>query len=127
MNTTNVTDRRRHTRVDVNWPVVILTQRGAVVGEAKNVGVSGAFILCRTPLLPKEKLKLIIMAPNRHSQSISAEVAWSNPYGSESEEEIPPCGMGIRFTKIAAADREFIRQEVVKQLGAKISRTAENR
>jgi hypothetical protein len=46
------------------------------------------------------------MFPNRRYLDILAEVTWSYPYGSL--EDATPCGMGVRFTRISDADREFI-------------------
>ena len=63
-------------------------------------------MVCDIPLAPKEELRLFIMFPNRRYLDILAEVAWSYPYGSM--EDATPRGMGLRFTKISDADREFI-------------------
>ena len=67
MNTPAVSEKRSHSRVEVSWPVVLLTSQGATVAETKNIGASGAFILCRAQLSPKEKLRVFVMAPNRNS------------------------------------------------------------
>ncbi len=123
MNTARVSEKRRYTRVELSWPVVILTTQGAMVAETKNISASGAFIFCRAPLPPKEKLKVFIMAPNRHSLNVSAEVAWSNPLGAEGD--TPPCGVGIRFTRISAADRQFLRDVVAEHHERNIGRLAE--
>jgi Tfp pilus assembly protein PilZ len=90
------------------------------VAETKNIGASGAFILCQAPLRPKEKLRVFVMAPNRNSLNISAEVAWSNPLCSE--EDKPPCGVGIRFTSISPADRQYLRDIITTHYRKKIKR-----
>ena len=124
MNTGKMKERRRNTRAEVSWPVVILTAHGALVAETKNIGASGAFIICRAALCPKEKLKVFIMAPNRKSLTVSAEVAWSNPLGSEGD--ITPCGLGIRFTRISPVDRQFLRDVIAEHYEGKINRMAES-
>ncbi len=124
LNTATVPERRRQSRAEVSWPVVILTSQGATVAETKNIGASGAFILCRAQLRPKQKIRVFVMAPNRHSLNISAEVAWSNPLGSE--EDIPPCGVGLRFTRISPTDRQFLREVIAAHYEKKINRVAEN-
>jgi hypothetical protein len=86
--------------------VVILTTRGALAAETRNISPHGAYIVCERPLPPKEELRLYVMFPNRRYLDILAEVTWSYPYGSL--EDPTPCGMGVRFTRISDADREFI-------------------
>jgi Tfp pilus assembly protein PilZ len=102
-----------------------LTSQGATVAETKNIGASGAFILCQAYLRPKEKLRVFVMAPNRKSLNISAEVAWSNPLCSE--EDRPPCGVGLRFTSISPADRQYLRHVIAEHYEKKLSRIAENK
>ena len=125
MNTRTASERRLTSRAEVSWPVVVLTSHGATVAETKNIGASGAFILCRAPLRPKDKLRVFVMAPNRNSINISAEVAWSNPLCSEDDD--PPCGVGIRFTKISPADRQYLRNVIAEHYGRKLERIAENK
>ena len=125
MNTAKVSEKRRNTRAEVSWPVVILTAHGAMVAETKNIGASGAFIFCRTPLSPKEKVKVFIMAPERKSLAVSAEVAWSNPLGGEGD--TPPCGVGIRFTRVSPADRQFLRDIIAEHYESKVSRMAKSK
>ena len=125
MNTPAVSEKRSHSRVEVSWPVVLLTSQGATVAETKNIGASGAFILCRAHLRPKEKIRVFVMAPNRNSLNISAEVAWSNPLCSE--EDKPPCGVGLRFTSISPVDRQYLRNVIAEHYGKKLSRIAENK
>ena len=100
------TEDRRYPRSKGSWPVVILTSRGALVAETRNISPLGAFIFCDQPLPAAEKIRLLIMFPNRRYVDISAEVTWSYPHGSE--RDATPRGMGVRFTEISEQDREFI-------------------
>jgi Tfp pilus assembly protein PilZ len=122
LDTPIVPEKRLASRAEVKWPVVILTSQGATVAETKNIGASGAFILCRAHLRPKEKVKVFIMAPNRNSINISGEVAWSNPL--RSEKDSPPCGVGIRFTSISPTDRQYLRDMIANHYGHKLKRLA---
>lgn len=115
-----VTEKRLTSRAEVKWPVVLLTSHGATVAETKNIGASGAFILCRAQLRPKEKVKVFVMAPNRNSLNISGEVAWSNPLCTEADN--PPCGVGIRFTSISTRDRQYLRDLITEHYGSKKQR-----
>jgi hypothetical protein len=100
-------ERRRHTRVPVDWPVVVRYPDGGIVAEMENIGANGAFIRCDKPLRPKERFKLHILAPNRSTLSARVEVAWLQVYCSE--KDVPPCGMGVRFTRASQEVRQFIR------------------
>jgi len=37
-------EKRLHPRIPANWPVVILTPKGAIKGETRNISVGGVFI-----------------------------------------------------------------------------------
>jgi hypothetical protein len=39
-------ERRLQPRVEIRWPVTILTSQTTIEGEIQNVGPSGAFISC---------------------------------------------------------------------------------
>jgi hypothetical protein len=99
-------NRRRSNRIECSWPVVVQTAHGALVAEASNISPQGAYINCDNPLPSKTELRLFIMFPNGRYVDILARVIWSYPYGSIVD-NTPP-GMGIRFTRVADADREFI-------------------
>jgi hypothetical protein len=105
-----MTERREHPRIEISWPVVILTGHGAAVGETINIGLSGAFLHCPVPLPEKQKLRLFIMAPMRRPLSVSAEVSWSNRYNSDIDR--PPRGMGVRFTDLSKSDEKYLRSVI---------------
>jgi hypothetical protein len=117
LNTATVTEKSRYPKVEVTWPVVVLTAHGALVAETKNISANGAFLFCSAPLHPKEKLKLFIMAPNRNSLHVSAEVSWSNAH--DTELDTTQGGVGIRFTTISAADRRFLRNIITEHYAKK--------
>ena len=122
MDTPIVNEKRLSSRAEVRWPVVLMTSHGATVAETKNIGASGAFILCHAQLRPKEKVRAFVMAPDRKSLNISGEVAWSNPLSTE--EDSPPCGVGIRFTSISPTDRQYLRNLITEHYGSKKQRLA---
>jgi hypothetical protein len=106
-------ERRRHARVDVDWPAVVQHTSGGMVAEMENIGANGAFIRCDKPLRPREKFKLHIVTPNHSPLSASAEVAWLQVLCAE--KGVPPCGMGIRFTRVSSDVRQYIRTFVATQ------------
>jgi hypothetical protein len=106
-------ERRRHARVNVDWPAVVQHTSGGMVAEMENIGANGAFIRCDKPLRPREKFKLHIVTPNHSPLSASAEVAWLQVLCAE--KDVPPCGMGIRFTRVSSDVRQYIRTFVATQ------------
>ena len=100
------TESRKYPRSKGSWPVVILTDRGAIIAETRNISPLGAFIFCDRPLPPEEKIRVLILFPNRRHLDLPAKVTWSYPHGTEKDDT--PCGMGVLFTEISKADRDFI-------------------
>jgi Tfp pilus assembly protein PilZ len=77
-----------------------------------NIGANGAYIRCEKPLRPKERFTLHIMAPNRSTLSARVEVAWLQVRCNK--KDIPPCGMGVRFTRASGNVRQFIKYFVAE-------------
>jgi hypothetical protein len=115
------TERRTPTRVRVKWPVVIITARGVLVAETRDISNEGAFISCDLPLSPKEKLRLFIMAPNHRPFEIPAEVAWSA--SQDSKPNSISSGMGVRFTETTAPQHQVLRKVVEQLYKAKLDST----
>ena len=105
-------ERRRYRRVPVDWPAVVKHTQGGIVAEMENIGANGALIRCEKPLRPKERFMLHIMAPNHSTLSARAEVAWLQVQCDQ--KDIPPCGMGVRFTRASGSVRQFIKYFVAE-------------
>ena len=50
--------KREHSRVEVSWPVTMLTSKQLIIGELKNISESGALISCQEVPSSEETLKL---------------------------------------------------------------------
>ena len=116
-------DRRTPTRVRVKWPVVIITDKGVVVAETRDLSSEGAFIRCKLPLKPKEKLRLFIMAPDHRPFEVPAEVAWSNPHRTKPGSVAR--GMGVRFTEVSTAHHQIPRNLIENLYKSKLGPTSE--
>ncbi len=112
-----VADRRTPIRIRARWPVVVLTDKGVLLAETRDISSEGVFISCEEPLRPEEKLRVFIMAPNHRPLDIPAEVAWSNPHASE--QDTTPKGMGLRFTKDSSDQRERLHNIVAQHYKTK--------
>ena len=87
-------DRRKSSRISVDWSAKITTSEGSMEGEVKNVSSTGAFIQCEKPLSAKKRCLLKINLPNGYVDEFRAQVVWSTPPNAN---ESKPRGMGVRF------------------------------
>ena len=87
-------ERRLQPRVEVTWPVTMLTSEGAIKGETKDISMQGAFIYCDNPLPLFERFVLSVKAPAA-SMQVMAQVVWSSNSSTDMKDE--PAGMGVRF------------------------------
>jgi hypothetical protein len=106
------TDRGIPARLKVRWPVVMLTAKGVLVAETGDITSEGAYIRCKMPLRPREKLRLFIMPPHQRPLELPAEVTWSNP--SDTSQNPRFRGMGLRFTGVSGNNRQFLRDILAK-------------
>jgi PilZ domain len=111
---TSRTERRRHPRVPVDWPVVIRMKDRTAVGEARNVSVRGALIQTERILHPKEKFRAFMVPPNRQAFRVTCEVAWVK--AKASGRRISTYIIGIRFTRVMKGDGQFLFNLVRTQL-----------
>jgi len=80
-------DKRRTSRIQVNYPVTIQTSEKTTRGEVKNLSSGGAYIDCEKPLAPGEIFDMSIHIQSRAvSPSTKAQVVWSSSQG-----------MGVKF------------------------------
>ena len=87
-------ERRLQPRVEVKWPVTMLTSEGAIQGETRDISMQGAYIYCDQPFPLHERFVLSVKAPAA-SMQVMAQVVWSNNSPAHQIEEQP--GMGVRF------------------------------
>jgi hypothetical protein len=87
-------ERRLQPRVEVKWPVTMLTSEGSIQGETKDISMQGAFICCDKPLPLSERFVLSVKAPAA-SMQVMAQVVWASNSSSDRKNE--PVGIGVRF------------------------------
>ncbi len=107
-------EKRQFPRVEVTWPVTMLTAQGPIEGEVNNISLGGAFVHCQEQPESNETFRMIIKVPHsRQFLRASARVARSNIYNPEGADE--PRGIGVRFVEISDDDRQYIREVVAEQ------------
>jgi Tfp pilus assembly protein PilZ len=82
------------------------------------VSPSGVFVSCAKPLKLNDTCEVRITINNgKDPLHAIGEVVWSNIHGQD--DYYTPRGMGIKFTRIADKDRDFISAEAVRHFQRK--------
>lgn len=104
--------KRKHLRVSVPWSVLIETRDGFIDCRIKDISASGAFIWCPEVLEVNDRICMaIISIPllDLHVPVCAQVIRFENGC---LDGEINYHGIGVQFTKMSAADREFITDYV---------------
>jgi hypothetical protein len=100
-------ERRKAPRINVNWPVTVITSEGTIEGESRNITPNGVFIHCKKKLPEDEFYQLIINLPNGKQIIVKGHMMWSNLNGRE--EAGPLVNMGFSFIKMSEQDQKVLR------------------
>ena len=99
-------EKRRHPRIPLNWPVILMTPQGPIKGETSNVSVGGLALILflETPEIGDEFQITLKMSANLE-MIVTCEKIWS---GKIVDDESVCFGIGVRFTKISSSDLDII-------------------
>ena len=102
-------DKRRYPRVEIAWPVTVMTPYGPVGGTTQNLSVGGACIrLAETPEL-EEVFRLILRPAEQLLLPATAELVWSETFfGDTSISQ----DMGVYFKYIANDNVKFMNNAI---------------
>ena len=114
-------EKRERKRADIVWPVSVVTNKGIIKAETKDLNRSGAFVKCSQPLLPGEQFRLNIEIPVKGPISLKSEVVWSN--FNIPEEKVVTRGMGIRFIQNMDKDLASLKSAMEEYINS-INRTS---
>jgi Tfp pilus assembly protein PilZ len=107
--------KKRSPRANIDLSAVIEIGGKRLVGKIRNISDSGAFICCKEPLQEGEEFALLIILPKTdHRLLVRAKVLRSNIHCVD--ESQMPCGMGVKFTGISNAHKEYIAKLVSEHL-----------
>ena len=106
----NQIENRKHSRIQVNWPITVLSESGSIEGETRNITVEGMFIICKEPLRLNETYRISIKPPNHKNIELTCKVIWSNLYGVDDEKTA--YGMGFCFVQVSDKDRHFLSDAI---------------
>ena len=99
-------EKRLHPRIPVNWPVVILTPKGAIKGETRNISVGGACIEYSEEADLNGELHIVFEYSEQRTVSVTSRKVWSGNFNFDGKEVYS--GVGIQFTDISPEDGEYI-------------------
>ena len=109
---------RQYPRVSVPWEVLIETPDGFIDGKIKDISADGAFIWCQETLEVDDKIcmALVNIPTLKLHLPVRAQVIRLENCCLDSETNHH--GIGVRFTKISSADRQFITNTISKYVKA---------
>ncbi len=109
--------KREYSRVEVSWPVTMLTSKKLIIGKIKNISVGGALISCQELPSPEEFLELKIEITDLFFVSASVENVRIDVDDSHSDSIA--YDLAVRFTEITEDECRIlynaIEQEVMKK------------
>ena len=100
-------EKRKNPRVDVKWPIKIVTDDDQVVGETVNISLDGMSIYCDDPLPFDEVLSISIEPLNQSVIKLSGKVIWSDSQGVDEGKSF---AIGVSFLEITEEDRQRFTQ-----------------
>lgn len=108
--------RRLSFRIKIEWPVRLKTRKGLVEGKTRDLSAGGAHIRCKEYLELNEPVQMTIEAPERKPIELAAVVVWSD----SKDESNRPRIIGVKFTEISEADRQYLEQVALEEFKAKL-------
>ena len=109
--------KREYSRVPVSWPVTMHTGKKLLVGEIKDISVSGALIRCEELPSPEENLELSIEVAELSYVFALVENVRFNV--DDSQGESIAYELAVRFKDMTEDERKVlynaIEQEVMKK------------
>ncbi len=98
--------KREYSRVDVSWPVTMLTSKKLIIGKIKNISVGGALISCQELPSPEESLELRIEISDLFYVSASVENVRINVNDGHSDSIAYE--LAVRFTEMTEDERRML-------------------
>ena len=103
-------ERRKQARIDVRWPVAVLSDHGTIRGETRNISSGGVSIFCDEPLRIDASYRITVTPPERSTLGVTGKVTWSDLYGMEDGQTA--VGMGLCFVELSGEDQVILEKVV---------------
>jgi c-di-GMP-binding flagellar brake protein YcgR len=102
-------DKRRHPRVEIFWPVTVVTDEGIISGRAENLSFVGTLIRCSETIELPWDFRLVFRPTERQLLITTAERVWSRTVKSKNSTSQV---MGVRFNYIPEHERRVFSRTI---------------
>ena len=103
------TEKRQYPRVEVAWPVTIVTDDGLVIGRTQNLSLVGTLILCPEASELLYNFRLFFRPAERQLLIATAERVWSK---ASINGKGMVHAMGVRFKYIPEHDYQLMSEVI---------------
>jgi hypothetical protein len=93
-------------RVEVKWPVTLLTPHGPIDGTTESISISSVYITSKTSLPLEGTINLLIKTPNHQALHMTGEVV--NMALDDSDDSTTSSGVELELTSMSEPDRELL-------------------
>ena len=102
-------ENRRYPRVEVHWPVTLITETGLVTGKTLNLSLAGTLI--QFPILPDtlNSFRLVLRPSERRQILATAKRIWSKTHAGD---RAILHTMGVGFIYIPEHDRNLMTEAI---------------
>jgi pSer/pThr/pTyr-binding forkhead associated (FHA) protein len=97
-------------RIQVRWPITVLTDEDRIEGETRTITAAGMFIRCKEPLRVNATYRISIRPPNRQAIELTCKLIWSSLYDIDGQDTA--YAMGFHFVKVSDEDRHLLSDMV---------------
>ena len=104
-------DKESQPSIAARWPITIITRKGRIEGESRNITVTGVFITCDEELQKDETCRMVIKPPRKNSIEVKGKLVWSNRDSNNRRRSLP--GTGFSFVKVNKEDLHLLNQAVL--------------
>ena len=104
-------DKGNQPSIAARWPITIITKKGRIEGESRNITVTGVFINCNEDLQKDEACRVVLKPPQKNSIEVKGTLVWSNRESNNGHGSLP--GMGFSFVKVNEEDLHLLNQAVL--------------
>ena len=102
-------EKRRHLRIPLWWPVVLMPPQGPIMGVTRNISVGGTLIFCSEAIETGDKFQIILKSSGDHEIPITCEKVRSEKIVAGNSEYN---AIGLLFTKMSSSIQNFIASMV---------------
>jgi hypothetical protein len=104
-------ERRRYSRIEIEWPVTLITAHSLVGGITQNLSLVGTLIRCSAAPNLDDRFRLVFKPAGRQLLLATAEMVWSDSFLVNTSKLH---AVGLRFAYVPEHDYQRISQVLEK-------------